>query len=89
MIPEPLLEINLSDASPRGIHSGNKVIVSSPRGSIELSANVTDTILSGVVHIPHHWPEKANVNIFTDDRHLDPISGFPAFKSLLCQVTKS
>lgn len=89
MVPEPLLEINPSDAEPRGIHSGDKVIVSSPRGSIELSANVTDTILSGVVHVPHHWPGKANVNILTDDRHLDPISGFPAFKSQPCQVTKS
>jgi len=89
MVPEPLLEINPFDAEPRGIHSGDKVIVSSPRGSIELSANVTDTILSGVVHIPHHWPGKANVNILTDDRHLDPISGFPAFKSQPCQVTKS
>ena len=89
MVPEPLLEINPSDAEPRGIHSGDKVIVSSPRGSVKLSADVTDTILSGVVHIPHHWPEKANVNILTDDRHLDPISGFPAFKSQPCQVTKS
>ncbi|MDH5364208.1 MAG: molybdopterin-dependent oxidoreductase [Dehalococcoidia bacterium] len=89
MVPEPLLEINPSDAEPRGIHSGDKVTVSSPRGSIELRANVTDTILSGVVHIPHHWPGKANVNILTDDRHLDPISGFPAFKSQPCQVTKS
>ena len=89
MVPEPLLEINPSDAEPRRIHSGDKVIVSSPRGSIELRANVTDTILSGVVHIPHHWPGKANINILTDDRHLDPISGFPAFKSQPCQVTKS
>jgi len=88
MVPEPLLEIHPSDAEPRGIHSGDKVTVSSPRGSIKLMAKVTDTILQGVVHVPHHWPGEANINNLTDDRHLDPVSGFPAFKSQPCQVTK-
>ena len=89
MVPEPLVEINPADAKPRGIRSGDRVTVSSPRGSIELSANVTDAILSGVVHIPHHWPGKANVNTLTDDKNLDPISGFPTFKSQPCQVAKA
>jgi anaerobic selenocysteine-containing dehydrogenase len=89
MVPEPLVEINPADAEPRGIRSGDRVTVSSPRGSIELGANVTDTILSGVVHIPHHWPGKANVNTLTDDKNLDPISGFPTFKSQPCQVAKA
>lgn len=33
----------------------------------------------------HHWPDEANANILSDDKYLDPISGFPAFKSQLCQ----
>jgi len=28
------------------------------------------------------------VNSLIDDKHLDPISGFPPFKSQLCQVSK-
>ena len=53
-----------------------------------MKANVTDTILAGVVALPHHWPDDANANALVDDRSLDPISGFPPFKSQLCQVTK-
>ncbi len=88
ILPEPLVEINPSDAAPRGIQSGDMVTVSSPRGSIKLKADVIDTILPGVVMIPHQWPGEANVNILVDDQNLDPISGFAPFKSQLCQVTK-
>ena len=89
MLPEPLIEINPSDAAPRDIKSGDMVTVSSPRGSIKLKADVTDTTLPGVVHIPHQWPGEANVNILADNQTLDPISGFAPFKSQLCQVKKS
>ncbi len=88
MVPEPLLEINPDDASARGIKSGDMVSVFSPRGEVSVKANVTDIILRGVVHLPHHWPFEANANILCDDINLDPISGFPAFKSQLCQVKK-
>jgi anaerobic selenocysteine-containing dehydrogenase len=61
------------------------VQVRSPRGAVRFRAKVTDAIKPGVVHCHHGWNE-ANVNELTDHRTLDPISGFPAFKSLLCQV---
>jgi len=69
--------------------SGDLVSVSSPRGSIRLKTIVTDTILPGVVHVPHHWPGEANVNILADDQALAPISGFAPFKSQLCQIEKA
>ncbi len=66
-----------------------KIRPTSPRGSIKMKANVTDTILSGVVSLPHHWPGEANVNALVDDKTLDPISGFIPCKSQLCQVARS
>jgi hypothetical protein len=54
-----------------------------------MKANVTDSILSGVVSLPHHWPGEANTNILLDDRALDPISGFLPYKSQLCQVDRA
>ena len=87
MVPEPLLEIHPSDAKKRKIKQSQKVLVTSPRGTVRVKVHITDTILPGVVHLPHHWPDEANANILCDDQHLDPISGFPAFKSQLCQVT--
>ena len=84
-VPEALVEIHPIDAGPRGIADGDLVQVRSPRGAVRFKARVTDAIKPGVVHCHHGWNE-ANVNELTDHRTLDPISGFPAFKSLLCQV---
>jgi len=84
-VPDALVEIHPIDAEARGIVEGDLVQVRSPRGAVRFKAKVTDSIKSGVVHCHHGWNE-ANVNELTDHRTLDPISGFPAFKSLLCQV---
>jgi hypothetical protein len=35
----------------------------------------------------HDYPE-ASVNLLVEPDYQDPISGFPGFKSLLCQVKK-
>ena len=53
--------------------------------AVNFVAAVTDIMKPGVVHCFHGWNE-ANVNELTDHTTLDPISGFPAFKSLLCEV---
>ncbi|MFC1970587.1 molybdopterin-dependent oxidoreductase [Chloroflexota bacterium] len=88
IMPEPLVDINPADAKSRGIQSGDTVMVNSSRGSIKMEANVTNAILAGIVTMPHHWPGEANVNALVDGQTLDPISGFPPYKSQLCQVTK-
>jgi len=88
LMPEPLVDIHHADAKARGINAGDTVTISTPRGSIRMKAHVTDTILQGVVSLPHHWPGEANVNSLVDDKNLDPISGFIPCKSQLCQVSK-
>jgi anaerobic selenocysteine-containing dehydrogenase len=86
-MPEPVVEINTKTARGRNISDGDRVIVETARGSIELKASVTDDILPGVISLLHGWTE-ANANLLTDDRSLDPISGFPGFRSLLCNLNK-
>ena len=88
-LPEALIEINPADAEPRGIKSGDMVKISSPRGSIKVKATVGDVVIPGVVHVMHHWPGEANVNLLTSGQSFDPISGFAPFKSQLCQVAKA
>jgi anaerobic selenocysteine-containing dehydrogenase len=83
--PNPRVQIHPKDAADRGIADGDRVVVSSPRGSVRFVAWVTDQVAPGVAHVFHGWAE-ANVNELMSDRHLDPVSGFPAFKSSLCQV---
>jgi anaerobic selenocysteine-containing dehydrogenase len=87
-MPEPLVEINTKTALDRGISDGDRVVVESPRGSIELKASVTEDILPGVISLLHGWSQ-ANSNLLTDDGPRDPISGFPGFKSLICDVRRA
>ena len=88
IMPEPLIEINPADATPRGIETGSRVKISSPRGEAFMKARVTDIVPPGVVQAPSSWQGDANVNMLVDDRELDPVSGFASFKAILCQVTK-
>ncbi|MFM2318096.1 MAG: hypothetical protein RLZZ215_717 [Pseudomonadota bacterium] len=85
--PAPRVQIHPIDATERQIQTGDTVEISSPRGQVKFRAEVTDKMKQGVVHAFHGW-NSANINELTDDQSLDPISGFPAFKSLLCQLRK-
>jgi cysteine desulfurase NifS len=94
--PDPVVTINAGDAAERNINDNDWVRVSSPRGSVKFRARVTDTIVQGAIDAnmggggplgPESW-QKCNVNELTDLDHYDPVSGFPIYKSLLCDVEK-
>jgi len=85
--PYPRVQIHPDDAAARGITDGDAVEIRSLRGAVTFRAAVTDIMKPGVVHCFHGWNE-ANINELTDDTQLDPISGFPPFKSLLCEVSR-
>ncbi|MEW6665372.1 MAG: molybdopterin-dependent oxidoreductase [Thermodesulfobacteriota bacterium] len=86
--PDASVDINPRDAAIRGIQAGDWVSLSTPRDAVRVRANVTEVVPAGVVGIYHAWPE-ADVNRLVEPDYLDPISGFPGFKSLLCEVTKT
>jgi anaerobic selenocysteine-containing dehydrogenase len=94
--PEPTVTMNSLDAGIRNIATGALVEVLSPRGGVRFRAYVTDNIMQGVVDAsmggggpvgPEAW-QNCNVNDLTDLHRYDPISGFPVYKSLLCEVVK-
>jgi len=86
--PDPAADINKDDASALGIEQGDDIIISTPKGSINVKANISDMALKGTVFMYHGYPE-ADVNTLIEADYLDPISGFPGFKSLLCKVEKA
>ncbi|MFY9587412.1 MAG: molybdopterin-dependent oxidoreductase [Actinomycetota bacterium] len=49
------VQINLEDAERLGIQDGKLVRVSSTAGSIDVPAEVCDSVMRGVVSIPHGW----------------------------------
>lgn len=85
--PETALDMNPLDAGHLGIKQGDKVRLSTPRGSIRVRANLTSAVMPGVIHMYHGHPD-ADVNLLIEADYLDPISGYPGFKGLLCQIEK-
>lgn len=95
--PEPTVTIHAEDARQRGIADGDRVVLRSPRGSVRLRAFVTEDIVRGAVDAnmggggpvgPGAW-QQCNINELTDVERYDPISGFPIYKTLLCEVAKA
>lgn len=96
-LPEPLVVLHPQDAVDRQIRDGDAVWVVSPRGRVRLTARVSEDILPGVVECSagggsptavEAW-RRANVNELTDMDNRDPISGFPVYRALLCEVVKA
>jgi anaerobic selenocysteine-containing dehydrogenase len=85
--PNATVEINPRDALTRGIGPGDRVALSTRRSSLIVRANLTEIVPPGVASIYHAWPE-ADANALIDPDYLDPVSGFPGFKSLLCEIKK-
>ena len=52
-----------------------------------MKANLTEATQPGVVHMYHAYPQ-ADVNALIEPDYVDPISGFPGFKGLLCKVER-
>jgi cysteine desulfurase NifS len=94
--PEPTVTMNTADADERGISTGDLVEISTKRGKVAIRALVTDDIVRGSIDAnmggggpvgPEAW-QNCNINELTDLHRYDPISGFPVYKALLCDVVK-
>ncbi len=84
---QPAADLNPADATRLGIKQGDLVALITPKSRITVPANLTEMVQPGVVHMYHDYPQ-ANVNDLLEADYLDPISGFPGYKALLCQVEK-
>jgi anaerobic selenocysteine-containing dehydrogenase len=83
------LYIHPDDAEARGISHGSRVAVSSAAGSIDLPAEITDTVMPGVVCMPPLWGHNrpgtrrsvanahpgASMNDITNQKVMDELTG--------------
>jgi len=80
------MEINPQDAKGLGVGDGEKVVVRSRRGEIQISASITEKVAPGVVFIPFHFAESA-ANVLTS-RVLDPEAKIPELKVCAVNISK-
>ncbi len=81
------IEVNASDAQRLGIADGDKVSVSSRRGTIASVARVSEKTNPGQVWMPFHF-EDGNSNVLTHAA-LDPLVSVPELKVCAVSVHKA
>lgn len=83
----PSADINPEDAARLSIKQNDAIRLTTPKDAIVVKANLTQMVQPGVVHIFHGHPQ-ADANRLIDRDYLDPLSGYPGFKSDLCKIEK-
>ncbi|ANE48116.1 nitrite reductase [Paenibacillus swuensis] len=81
--PAPVAEIHPAVAQRIGLTLGDKIRITSRRGSLEFAVKITEGIQRRTVFVPFHWGDQLAINQITNDA-LDPTSRMPEFK--LCAV---
>lgn len=81
--PKPLLDVHPETARGAGLAEGDIGLLVSAHGSLRVAVRSADDLSPRVLRMQHGW-EEANVNRLSSARldDLDPISGFPCFRSL-------
>jgi formate dehydrogenase major subunit len=78
LLPDERLEIHSHDAEQLGVGEGDRVEISSRRGTVELPARVTDRVAPGQLFMAFHFPE-ALANALTSDA-TDEVTDCPEYK---------
>ena len=81
------VDMNPADAIGMGIEDGEKVQVSSARGSVEMAVRFQPDIPKGLTFTTFHFPELVDVNVMTSDAW-DKRSGTAEFKAASIRVEK-
>lgn len=83
----PIVEVHPSDAEKLKLKDKEQVLLRTPVGSMELELSINSSCLPGAVNV-YHGAENKDINLLVDDTYLDPISGFPGYKSYCCRLEK-
>ncbi len=84
---EDLLEIHPHDAEERGVADGDRVMVSSRKGTTTLRASISDRMPQGVVYTTFHHPV-SEINFVTTELS-DWATNCPEYKVTAVQVTRT
>lgn len=87
ILTEDVLMIHPDDAAKNGIRQGDMVCVESPRGKVDIKAEITDEMKPGILSSTFHFPE-VMLNIITSDEH-DTEALCPEYKVVACRIRKS
>ena len=94
--------MHTTDAAARGLADGDRVLVTSRVGEVELEVEITPDVMPGVVSVPHGWGHDragvklrvarghpgASINDLTDDARVDVLTGNAGFSGVAVSVRR-
>ena len=95
--PHCALNLSPHDASTLGVRAGDRVLVSTRRGSLMLPAQIDAKLMAGHVWMPNGFGmvssdglvQGANQNELTDVTDRDPFTGIPHHRYVRCRVERA
>jgi formate dehydrogenase major subunit len=81
------IDVSPEDAERLGVEEGERVRVSSRRGSVEAPVGVDPGLRPGLVFMTLHFPDEVETNVLTIDA-TDPKSGTAEFKASAVRIDK-
>jgi anaerobic selenocysteine-containing dehydrogenase len=99
--PRCTLQVHPDDATRLGLSSGGQVRIVSRAGAVHAPVEVTDSVMPGVVSLPHGWGHDVdgtslgvasdhagvNTNVLADADAFDPLSGNAALNGIPVELT--
>jgi formate dehydrogenase major subunit len=79
------LELSTADAEELGVTDGDKVMISSARGSVVAPVRIDKSLRPGLAFMTLHFPDEVETNILTVNA-TDPKSGTAEFKATAIRV---
>ena len=86
-----VVDIHPVDAASQQIKDGDLLQITTPKGTITMSARVSSLVHPGSIRIAWGWGDYNpdwNLNTLTDDDTRNPITGTPGQRTFMCRVEK-
>jgi formate dehydrogenase major subunit len=81
------VELSPEDAAALGVEGGERVMITSRRGSVEAPVFIDDGLRPGLVFMTLHFPDEVETNKLTIEA-TDPKSGTAEFKATAVRIDK-
>jgi formate dehydrogenase major subunit len=81
------IDVSPADAVRLGVAEGERVRVSSARGSLEAPVRIDEGLRAGLVFMTMHFPDEVETNVLTIDA-TDPRSGTAEFKATAVRIDR-
>jgi assimilatory nitrate reductase catalytic subunit len=85
---QPFLEMHPSSATVVGVAAGDRVVLTTRRGSATFVVKTTLSIREDTVFVPFHWAGEQSANRLTNAA-LDPTSKMPEFKVCAARIDRA